>query len=183
MIARSLSTLTSLALASSLGCASVQPTIVAAPDPASMYGAKVHRTAFEDPTAAAAPTTAPAVASGPAPADDSPSNDPSKEQRTRTGLFWGGVGALALGGAMLTAFGIGGRVTQAQLKNGYDDGDLTYSREEKLRDRGSAFNKVAAAGAGLAVVGLAVTAIVYGIDYSRCGTLAKRRKDCKPKAQ
>ncbi len=183
MIARSIPTLTSLALASSLGCASVQPTIVAAPDPASMYGAKVHRTAFEDPTAAAAPTAAPAVASGPAPADHGSSDDPAKEQRTRTGVFWGGVGALALGGGMLTAFGIGGRVTQAQLKNGYEDGDLTYAREEKLRDRGTAFNKVAAAGAGLAIVGLAVTAIVYGIDYSRCGALAKRRKDCKPKAQ
>lgn len=183
MIVRRSTAFTALVVASSLGCASVQPSLAAAPDPATMYGAKVHRTAFEDPTAAAEPTTAPAVASGPTPADRSHEPDPAKEQRTRTGLFWGGVGALAVGGAMLTAFGIGGRVTQAQLKNGYDDGDLTYAREDELRDRGSAFNKVAAAGAGLAVVGLAVTAIVYGIDYSRCGTLAKRRKDCKPKSK
>jgi hypothetical protein len=183
MIATRLRATGVLALASTLGCAAVQPTIATAPDPVAIYGARAHRTAFEDPTVSTTPSAAPAVASGPQPADSGVDTDePTKDQRTRTGLFWGGVGAMALGGAMLGAFGIGGRVTQAQLQKGYDEGTLTYDREDKLRGRGSAFNKLAGAGAGIAVVGLAMAVIVYGLDYSRCGTLAKRRKDCHRKS-
>lgn len=147
-----------------------------APDPAAMYGARTHRTAFEDPTA---PAPAPAAIAGPAPAPADTPAPADDDQRKRTGVFWGGVATAAVGGAMLTAFGIGGRVTQAQLKNGYDDADLTYDREDTLRDRGKTFNALAGAGAGIAIVGAAMAAIVYGIDYSRCGTLAKRRKDCR----
>lgn len=170
----------SLVLAmATMGCAVAPMPTRYAPDPATLYGAKAHRTAFEDPTAKTAAAPAPV---GPAPreTDAPPADDETKkDQRTRNGLFWGGVAVAAIGGASLLAFGIGGRVTQGQLAKGYDDGDLTYKREEQLRERGKVFNSLAGAGAGIGLVGMAVAAIVYGIDYSRCGTLAKRRKDCK----
>lgn len=160
-----------------LGCAFTATPARYAPDPATLYGAKAHRTAFEDPTQTAPVPTATA---GPAPRDPGPNeSDGAKAQRTRTGLFWAGIATTAVGAAMLTAFGIGGRATQGQLAKAYDDADLSYDREETLRDRGKVFNALAGAGAGIALVGLATAAVVYGIDYSRCGTLAKRRKDCK----
>lgn len=165
----------------SIACVAAPMPVTYAPDPATLYGAKAHRTAFEDPTAAA---PAPAATVGPAPRDtatDTSDNDPAKHQRARTGVFWGGIAATAVGGVLLTAFGIGGRVTQSQLAKAYDDADLTYAREDKLADRGKLFNALAGAGAGIAIVGIAMASIAYGLDYSRCGTLAKRRKDCKPR--
>lgn len=176
--------LVAVVIAPLLGCAMAQAPVMMAPDPATMYGAKAQRTAFEEPT----PAPASARIAGPSgrrdgtdtgDADTPPAGRDA--QRTRTGLFWAGIATTALGGVMLTAFGIAGRVTQAQLKDGYEGGDLTYARENTLRDRGKAFNAVAAAGAGIGLVGAAVAAIVYGVDYSRCGTLTKRRKDCRPK--
>jgi len=167
-----------VAIAMAVGCASA-PTLTTAPDPARMYGAVAHRTAFEEGQGAQAPVAEPAPVAGPTPRAPTDVTEPEKGQGARTGIFWAGVAATALGAAMLTGFGIGGRVTQAQLEDGYGDGDLSYAREEKLRDRGTVFNQVAGAGAGIAIVGIAVTAIVYGVDFSRCGTLAKRRKDCK----
>lgn len=174
-------TLALTAACATLSCAFTPTPVRYAPDPATLYGAKAHRTAFEDPTQTA---PAPTETAGPAPRDPAADEgDGPKDQRTRTGLFWGGVATTVVGAAMLTAFGVGGRVTQGQLAKSYEDADLTYDREETLRDRGKVFNALAGAGAGIALVGLATAAVVYGIDYSRCGTLAKRRKDCQKKSQ
>ncbi|MBC8067457.1 MAG: hypothetical protein IAG13_03910, partial [Deltaproteobacteria bacterium] len=105
-----------------------------------------------------------------------------KQQRVRTGLFWTGVALTVIGGAALLATGIGGRVTQGQLSTGYKEESLTHAREKTLRDRGDLFNALAGASGGVMIVGAGVTAITFGIDYSRCGTIAKRkRKDCKRK--
>ncbi len=175
----SLRNLAAVALVPLLACAFAQPGLVHAPDPATAYGAKAHRTAFEEaqPQHAASPMVGPAPKS-----DDTPTDVASADaQRTRTGVFWGGIGATGLGGLMFAAFGIAGRVTQGQLSNGYDDGSLRRDREDQLRGRGKAFNVVAATGAGLAVVAGVVSAIVYGIDFRQCGTLSKRRKDCSAK--
>lgn len=170
-------------LATAVGCAS-SPTINYAPDPARMYGAVARRTAFEEGAdAPQAPAAEPAPVAGPAPRQPADITEPQKGQGARTGIFWAGIATTIVGAAMLTGFGIGGRVVQARLKDGYEDGDLTYAREDELRDRGNTFNQLAAAGAGITLVGAAVAAIVYGVDYSRCGSLAKRRKDCKPKSR
>lgn len=160
-----------------MGCAATGPTHVStAPDPASLWGAKVHRTAFEDPAAA---DPAPAAIAGPTPRPVDDGGDTDDAQRKRNGLFWGGIATTAVGGALLLATGIGGRVTQGQLQNHYEDADLTYSEEDKLRKRGDVFNALAATGAALAIAGAALAIVTYGIDYGKCGTLAKRRKDCK----
>ncbi|MBX7081794.1 MAG: hypothetical protein K1X88_21500 [Nannocystaceae bacterium] len=102
-------------------------------------------------------------------------------QRTRNGLFWTGVALAAIGGAAFVGTAVGGRVTQAQLDKGYRNDDLTIDRESTLRDRGKGFNIGASVTGSIALVGIALLAIVYGVDYARCGTIAKRRKDCRPR--
>lgn len=103
-------------------------------------------------------------------------------QRTRSGFFWAGVAMAAAGGGLFLGTAIGGRVTQGQLNKGYEDNDLTYDRESKLRDRGKLFNSLAAAGGAIALTGIITLAVAYGIDYAHCGKLAKRRKDCPRRA-
>lgn len=162
-------------------------------DPIDLPGARVQRTSFEGPPPAAGSdaTVRGGVGSGgdnkamggedskPAPVQQDAGSD--RHQRARTGLFWAGVAVAVIGGATLLASGIGGRVTQAQLKNGYDDESLTHDDERKLHTRGDVFNALAGTGGGLLIVGGGVAAISFGVDYSRCGALAKRkkRKDCK----
>jgi len=109
-------------------------------------------------------------------------DNPHKQQRRRKGAFVGGVVASALGGAMAIGFGAAGQITENQLDDGYNDG-LTRNEETDLRDRGKAFNGVAIGGAALAVAGIALTAIVLGIDHRKCGELIKsRRKECEADA-
>ncbi|HWB76955.1 MAG TPA: hypothetical protein VG755_18435 [Nannocystaceae bacterium] len=161
-------------------------------DPIDLPGAMAQRTAFEGPAAAGSDASVRGgVGSGgddeamggasskPGPVEQDAGSD--RQQRVRTGLFWAGVAVAVIGGATLLASGIGGRVTQAQLKKGYDDETLTHDDERKLHTRGDIFNALAGTGGGLLIVGGGVAAISFGVDYSRCGTLAKRkkRKDCK----
>ena len=88
----------------------------------------------------------------------------------------------ALGGAGFIATSIGGRVTQKQLADGYNDLSLTHSREQQLRDRGDMFNNVAIAGITTAVVGVMMLSVALGLDYAHCGKLTRRsRKDCRPR--
>lgn len=161
------------ALVAAMGCAATGPARVStSPDPASLWGAKVHRTAFEDPAAA---EPAPAPIAGPAPKVDD-AGDTDAKQRQRNGMFWGGIATTAVGGALLLATGIGGRVTQAQLQNRYQDADLTYAEEDKLRKRGDVFNALAVTGATLALAGAVLAIVTYGVDYGKCGALSKKRR-------
>lgn len=169
------------AFVAAMGCAATGPThLSTAPDPASLWGAKVHRTAFEDPTAAE-PAPAPIAGPTPRPVDDNSDSDDA--QRKRNGLFWGGIATTAFGGALFLATGIGGRVTQGQLQNRYEDADLTYADEDKLRKRGDVFNALAVTGAALALVGGVLAIVTYGVDHGKCGTIAKRRTDCRKKSE
>jgi hypothetical protein len=168
------------AIVAAAGCAATGPVSVStSPDPATLWGAKVHRTAFEDPTAS---QPAPAPVAGPTPKTDDPVDTDAK-QRQRNGMFWGGIATTSVGGALLLATGIGGRVTQAQLQNRYEDSDLTYAEEDKLRKRGDVFNALAITGATLALAGAALAIVTYGVDYGKCGTLSKKRRpDCRNKS-
>lgn len=164
-------------------------------DPIDLPGAMAQRTSFEGPAPAAGSdaTVRGGVGSG---GDDKamggeggggktgpvqPDAGSDRQQRVRTGLFWAGIAFTVIGGATLLASGIGGRVTQAQLKKGYDNESLTHADERKYHTRGDIFNALSGAGAGVMIVGGGVAAITFGVDYSRCGALAKRkkRKDCR----
>jgi hypothetical protein len=129
------------------------------------------RTAFEQHDAAGNPTAS----------DDDLHDDEDDAQRKRKAAFIAGVVASAVGGAMAIGFGAAGQITENQLDKGYEDG-LTRGEESDLRDRGKAFNGVAIGGAALAVVGISLTSIIVGIDYTRCGKLVKKRhKKCSDK--
>jgi len=104
--------------------------------------------------------------------------DTPKQQRTRRLLYRLGLGAIGFGIVGTVGFGIGGRIVQAQMKHGYEDGDLTRKREDQLSTAGNVMNALAITSAVIGLVGVVTAATVYGIDHARCGELRPRRKQC-----
>jgi hypothetical protein len=104
--------------------------------------------------------------------------DTPKQQRIRRLLYLTGLGALGFGIVGTVGFGIGGRIVQAQLKHGYQDGDLTHAREDQLSTTGTAMNVLANTSAVIGLAGVITAAAVYGVDHARCGNLRPRRKQC-----
>lgn len=104
--------------------------------------------------------------------------DTPKKQRRRKILYFTGLGALGIGALGFVSFGIGGRIVQAQLENGYDDGTLTRDRQQQLDTTGTVMNGLAIGSAVVGLAGVILAATVYGIDHSRCGDLPPRRKQC-----
>ncbi len=139
------------------------------------------RTAFENDELSSGSTAPVAPNDGDGGSDPDADSQAARAQRTRRGLFLGGVIAAGVGGAGAIAFGAAGQITENRLDDGYGDG-LTRSEESDFQDRGEAMNGVAIGSAVIALVGLSLTAIVLGVDYTRCGNLIKRRrKQCRKK--
>lgn len=110
--------------------------------------------------------------------DDEGEADTPKQQRRRKLLYYTGLGAMGFGALGFVSFGLGGRIVQAQLKNGYEDGDLDRDREDQLTTTGKVMNGLTIGTAVVGLLGLITAATVYGIDHARCGELRPRRKDC-----
>lgn len=104
--------------------------------------------------------------------------DTPKKQRIRRLLYLTGLGAVGFGIVGTVGFGLGGRIVQAQMKNGYEDGDLTREREDQLSTTGTVMNALAITSAVIGLAGVITAATVYGIDHARCGELRPRRKQC-----
>lgn len=102
---------------------------------------------------------------------------PHKQRRRKilyiTGLSMAGFGVLGFVG-----FGVGGRIVQAQMNSGYEDGTLTRDRRDRLDTTGTVMNGLAIGSAVVGLAGIIMAATTYGIDHARCGDLSPRRKDC-----
>ncbi len=86
------------------------------------------------------------------------------------------LGSAAAAGTL--AFGIAGTVTDRKLQDRYTSG-LSLAEQNDLRDRGELFNDLTIGLGVTALVSLTAAAIVYGVDYTRCGHLARKRRKCE----
>jgi hypothetical protein len=107
--------------------------------------------------------------------DNTPARPPSK---ATPALMWTGVVLGVVGGAMTLGFGAASYVADRKLTDGYGGEGLTVAEEDRLRDRGSAYAKVAAAGGGIGLLGLGLASVTFAVDYIRCGSLAPKRRTC-----
>ena len=105
----------------------------------------------------------------------------SDASRRRKLAFWAGVGLAAGGAAGALGFGIGGRVTQAQVAKGYEDESLTRADEARLERQGNVMNALTLTTVGIGLFGLALLSVAYALDHARCGELPPKRDDCVPK--
>lgn len=101
---------------------------------------------------------------------------PHGNQRARTAVFWTGIALAAAGGAGVVGLSSAGYVAQQRIDEGYERG-MTRARAQRLQDAGENFNRAAIASAGVALVGIAMAAIAFGLDYTACGKLTRRRAD------
>jgi hypothetical protein len=164
----------------------------------SRTGASAFETADEEPASAEiGPEPAPAENTaaadgtvvdedvGPNPYRDDgnwPSNidrlDTDKHQKQRSALFWSGVVLLAVGAAATAGLMAGGQIVESRLNDGYE-GSMSREREQRLRGAGDTANQMTWVTGGVSIVGLGLLLAGYGLDYSVCGKLAKRRKKCR----
>jgi hypothetical protein len=169
-------------------CAPALPVARRPIDPDLQLGALAHRTAFEveeDSLASApgddGPASAPVDVGDPATdagGTSTTDTDTDTAQRQRNALVWSGVALMALGGAGTIGFSTAGQITESRLDGAYASG-LSRDRDERLRDAGLLSNRLAYASASIGVIGLALLAIGYGLDYTVCGALSKKRKKCR----
>lgn len=115
------------------------------------------------------------AASKPATFDNPEQTNAAKRRKT---AFWTGVGLAAFGAVGSLGFGIGGRVVQAQLANGYDDESLTRGDEDRLETTGRVMNGLTIGSVSVGLLGVALLSIAYALDHSRCGDLPPKRETC-----
>jgi len=142
------------------GCASLQPQITPPIEPSPTLGSMSETTAFES-------------------EGRDPSLDDSgpKKRNVTPPLMWTGVALASLGAVGTIGFGIAGRVAQDKIDDGFDEG-MTRSELDDLERRGETWNTLAITSASIGIAGAVLAAVVYGVDYTRCGPLAPKKRRC-----
>ena len=115
------------------------------------------------------------------PQDTAPADNNTRARRPVTPiLFWLGVGLTIVGGAGTIGTAAAGYGTKRQLANEFN-GSITASEAQTLERRGNTLNKASIAGVVVTVIGAVLAITSYGVDYTRCGPLApKRRRNTAP---
>lgn len=100
-------------------------------------------------------------------------------------VFWSAIGLTILGGISTIALGATALHTGNQIDQGFT-GEFTKAEFDKLEQRGNQLNTATIATASITAIAASIALIVYGVDYSRCGPLAPKRRQCEaaqPKPQ
>ena len=148
-------------LVCSTACSTAPTTSIRTIDPGLMVGRSAEPAGFEH-------------RDDPVVEDD---QDPARGQRARTATFWTGVALAAIGGAGTIGFAAAGQAFEQKLERGYAD-TITRSRAEQYQNRGELMNGLAIGSGAVALAGILMAAVALGIDYTLCGKLSRRRKDC-----
>ncbi len=149
-------------------CAGLEPQSQLHIDPRLNVGNMGERSNFELRTEAA-------MAARAGQTSTAPDTQPGARKPVTPVLFWLGIGMLAVGGVGTIGTASAGYATQRQLSNGYRE-TANASEVQDLEKRGANLNKASIAGAVLAVVGAVLALTSYGVDYTRCGPLAPKRR-------
>jgi hypothetical protein len=90
-------------------------------------------------------------------------------------LFWLGIGLTVVGGVGTIGTASAGYATQRQISSGFA-GNISADELRELNKRGDALNKASIASAAITVIGAILALTTYGVDYTRCGPLAPKRR-------
>lgn len=152
-------------LVPAFACASLQPQITPPIDPSPTLGAMSERTSFETEGQ-----------------DTSLEDSGPKKRNVTVPLMWTGVALASVGAVGTIGFGIAGRVTQKKIDDGFDEG-MTRAEHDDLESRGETWNTLAITSASIGIAGAVMALIVYGVDYTRCGPLAPKKRRCADRAR
>ena len=117
--------------------------------------------------------------------DSKQDQEKANAAKRRKAAFWSGVGLAAAGAGLTIGFGIGGRVVQGQIANGYEDEDLSHADEDRLRSTGEVMNGLTIGSVLVGLVGVGILSVAYAVDHARCGDLPPKRDVCadRPRAE
>lgn len=117
--------------------------------------------------------------------DSKQEQEKANAAKRRKAAFWSGVGLAAAGAGLTIGFGVGGRVVQSQIANGYEDEDLTHADEDRLRTTGEVMNGLTIGSVLVGLVGVGILSVAYALDHARCGDLPPKRDICadRPRAE
>ncbi len=111
-------------------------------------------------------------------ADRQRDDEPRRRRDPSTAAFWAGVIIGAVGTAGAIALGSAARITERQIIHGYEGDGLSHERLDTLGDRGKALNKATVASLGVGLAGALMAAAAYGVEWTKCGDLAPKRRRC-----
>lgn len=92
-------------------------------------------------------------------------------------LFIAGIVVGAIGAAGMIAMSSASYGLDRKLDRGYQEG-ISREDAQTIADRGEAMNTGAIVSASVGLAGFLTAITVYGIDYTRCGPLAPKRRRC-----
>jgi len=124
------------------------------------------RTNFELQTAVASNTGAPG--------DD---RGPKRKKSITPALFWSGIIIGAIGTGATIGVAAAGFATERRISNSFDDG-ISKADHQQLVDRGKALNTVSIVTTAVALAGWVMAIGTYGYDYTHCGPLAPKKRQC-----
>lgn len=112
------------------------------------------------------------------PAREAPSEATGKTDKGPTrALFIAGIIVGAIGAAGMISMSAASYGLDRKLDRGYEDG-ITRDEAETIAERGDAMNTGAIVSASVGLAGFLTAITVYGVDYTRCGPLAPKRRRC-----
>ncbi|HFE44840.1 MAG TPA: hypothetical protein ENJ18_04990 [Nannocystis exedens] len=116
--------------------------------------------------------------SEPAASDNDNNNRSGKRVTATHAVLWTGVALASLGGAGLLGFGATSLATDRKLSRGYEEDGLTHDEQDTLIKRGEAMNTATIVSASVGLLGALIAVTAYGVEYTKCGRLAPKRRRC-----
>ncbi len=110
-----------------------------------------------------------------------PGSDDAKPKRKKSitpALFWSGIIIGAIGTGATIGVAAAGFATERKISNSFDDG-ISGADHDKLVDRGKALNKTSIVTTAIALTGWIMALATWGYDYTHCGPLAPKKRQCK----
>lgn len=150
----------------STACAGLEPQTTIRIDPRLNVGNMGVRNSYElrNPLIARASATTTTIDSG-----------PGNRRPVTPVLFWLGIGLTIVGGVGTIGTASAGYATKRQISDGFAT-SMTADELHNLNKRGEALNKASIAAAAITVIGAVLALTSYGVDYTRCGPLAPKRR-------
>ncbi|RMG93675.1 MAG: hypothetical protein D6705_17985 [Deltaproteobacteria bacterium] len=104
-------------------------------------------------------------------------DDPPRHPKATVAVFATSATVGIVGALGALGFGIAGAALNPKLDDGFEKG-LSVDEEDQIRNRGELYNDLAVGFGVAGLVGLGIAAITYGVDYTRCGPLAPKKRRC-----
>ncbi|MGB1014350.1 MAG: hypothetical protein ACPG4T_09480 [Nannocystaceae bacterium] len=108
---------------------------------------------------------------------DTDDRGPKRKKSITPALFWSGIIIGAIGTGATIGVAAAGFATERKISNSFDDG-ISMADHQQLVDRGKTLNTISIVTTAVALAGWVMAIGTYGYDYTHCGPLAPKKRQC-----